>query len=125
VLNDGEIERIPPHRVESDGVEGDPTVPPGQEREFQVSFMLPEDVRPTEVRRYHVAWAVTNGGSYAQKTPFLRAVYPRDDYWGPSVGLYYGYYSPFYWRHYPGWRRGYHYPPWPYGPRRYYAPRLR
>ncbi len=120
VLNDGAIARIP-----ALGIEGDPVVPPGQEREIQVSFLLPEDVWPSEVRRYRVAWVVTNGGSYAQKTPFLRATYRRDDYWAPSLGIYYGYYSPFYWRHYPGWRRGHYYPGWPYGPGRYYAPRLR
>jgi hypothetical protein len=118
VWSGGAIGRIPPLSVE-----GDPVVPPGQEHEIQVSFRMPEDVWPSELRRYRVAWAVTNGGSYAQKTPFLRLIQRRDDYWGPSFGMYYGYgyYSPFY----PGWRRGYHYPAWPpYGPR-YYRPRPR
>ena len=119
-LGDGTIGRISPLRVE-----GDPVVPAGEEREVQAIFVLPEDVWPRSVRAYSVAWAVTNGSRYAQRTPFVRVIEPRDDYFVPSFGIYYGYYSPLYGRRFSGRRGGYYDPFWPYAPRRYYAPRRR
>jgi hypothetical protein len=116
VFDDGERDRIRAFRIN-----GDTLVPPGSEREIEVLFSLPEDVWPNDVLGYRVAWQLSNGGSYSQKTPFLRAVNRRDaDPLYPYVPFY-GYHS-VYWPYpygvWPSWRYGRYYPGWPHRPLR-------
>jgi hypothetical protein len=109
-LEEGELDRIRPSSTN-----GETTVPPGEEREVEVSFQLPDDVWPGDVLNYRVVWRLRNGGSYSQKTPFIRA--RGQDYADPSFSFSYGYYG-----FYPGysyWPYGYRaWPSWRY--RRYY-----
>jgi hypothetical protein len=99
-LGDQVLPRVPLLRVS-----GSPEVPAGEDRELTAVFRLPGSVWPTEVLGYRVAWTLTNGGRYQQKTPFLAAA-PR---------YYYNdwpyYYSPFYFEVYGGWHWPYRYRP--------------
>jgi hypothetical protein len=114
-IDDGEQKLA---RIRPLGIEGDTLIPPGEERTIEVSFALPDDVWPSDVRGYRVAWQLTNGGSYSQKTPFLRAANLRRGdpypYYGTSLGFYmYGAYPYGAW---PSWRYRRYYPGWPYAP---------
>ena len=109
-------------------VTGNPELKPGEERELLALFRLPEDVLPRDIVAYRVAWTLTNGGTYNQKTPFVMAPTRHDDGWGPYYYYpsyyYFGYPSyyyygahPAYWRHgyriYPGGRYRRYYPGYP------------
>jgi hypothetical protein len=116
-LEEGELDRIRPSSMK-----GETMVPPGEEREVQVSFTLPDDVWPGDLLNYRVVWRLRNGGSYAQKTPFIKA--RAQDYDDPSFSFsfgfgYYGYYPYGYYPGYPYWHYGHRaWPSWRY--RRYY-----
>lgn len=115
-LDDGSIERVRPATVD-----GATVVEPGREGEVSISFQLPGGSWPGDVRSYRVAWVLTNGGTYEQKTPFV-FVRRREDYghpyywyspyyyWGPYPGWYYG---PYRHRALPGWRYRRWYPYYP------------
>lgn len=111
-------------QVEPTHVDGDPSIAPGEDRIISVTFELPGDIWPDDVLGYRVAWRLTNGVTYSQKTPFFPGVDWRDrDPWYPRHPAYYnGYYpGPYWgWPYYryrvwpPPWRyRPYHYPFWP------------
>lgn len=120
-LDDVELEEGELGRIRPSSTDGDTLVPPGEEREVEVTFALPDDVWPGDVLNYRVVWRLRNGGSYLQKTPFLRA--PRREY-DPSFSYgYYGFYPgysywPYGYRAWPSWRyrRYYPGPGWRYRP---------
>ena len=98
---------------------GPAEIRPGEERELLAVFRLPSDVWPGEVLGYRVAWTLTNGGVYRQKTPFVFARSRYDDDFGP----YDHFYTSFYFGMYPSWYWPYPYRPgpgWRYRRYRYY-----
>lgn len=113
-LDDVKLERGELDRIRPSSLNGEALVPPGQEREIDVEFTLPESIEPDDVINYRVVWGLRNGGVYSQKTPFLRAARRRHD---PAFSLYYNYYG-----YYPGYSYWpYTYRAWPsYRYRRYY-----
>ena len=109
----GTLTRVPLLRVS-----GATEIRPGEEGEALAAFRLPSEVWPSELLSYRVAWTLTNGGVYQQKTPFVAAVTRYADDWGP---YYYNPYPTFYFGAYPSWYWPYRYrtgPGWRY--RRYY-----
>jgi hypothetical protein len=101
-------------------VAGETLVPPGQTRQIDVTFALPDSVWPSDVPGYRVAWSVVGSKPHSRKTPFLRAMESRPvDPWYPYYGYYYpGYYYPGF---YGSWSFGYRFgPPPPWRARRLY-----
>jgi hypothetical protein len=97
---------------------GDLLVPPGESRQVDVSFVLPESVWPSDVPGYRVAWSVVGRRAHSRKTPFLHAPEPaRASVWSPYYGPYYGsYYYPGF---YGSWSYRYRAWPPPWGIRRF------
>jgi hypothetical protein len=98
----------------------DTTVPPGQTRDIDVTFALPNRIWPGDVFAYRVRWTVQAERPYAERTAFMRNgfrtaqrfgryhTYYYDPYWVPYGP--YGYFS-----------LGLGWYPWTY-PRYYYGP---
>lgn len=101
-------------------VDGELTVPPGQTRDIDVTFALPNRIWPGDVFAYRVRWTVQAERPYAERTAFMRNgfrtaqrfgryhTYYYDPYWVPYGP--YGYFS-----------LGLGWYPWTY-PRYYYGP---
>lgn len=89
-INEYVLQNVQPTRIE-----GPAAVRPGEIREFDVYFALPEGVDPQNVDAFRVQWSLTaNGMSYSQHTPFLEyeETYYHTPYWDPF------YYDPFFYR---------------------------
>lgn len=81
---------------------------PGRASTAQADFVLPHEIKPTDVRAFRVEWTVAVGPTlYTEFTPFV--VDEIQDVYVPV----YGYYYPFYPYEYP-----YYYPAWVVRPRR-------